>query len=1824
MTPRAIRTLLGTTLLLAGTLMAQAAVETAGQLLIDLHISRGVATNASGSVNYWTNFGTVTGVFANDGDSSTYPTWGAAVGGQPAVSFDGGDRLRASFATPDTITGAKPGLPADDYSIEVWAYNPALVAEECMLSWARRGTSTRAAQFNFGNNGSYGAVTHWDAADMGWNPVPTASAWHHLVVTYDGATERLYLDGVANATEAKTLNIWNGDLVTLGSAYSMPPGYGQAYSGSLLAVRIHSGVLTPTQIANNYAAGMTAAGTAPAQITLLPVTAIQDTTATVNGQLALTTGPTDVKIFYGTTDGDVLPTGWAGNVSAGQFTDGAFSANLTGLSPTTTYIYRCYASNATGEAWSGPLSFRTTGRPEIANLAPKGVTVSTAYLRGNVIGTNGSPTQVKVFWGPTDGGADPASWMAVEDLGTKPPGELAAPITGLTADTTYYYRYYATNASGETWASASVSFTTPRPFNYVGFNYAMQVTFSGYTASEPLFNFPVLVVLNAGIPGFNYGQFFSGTADLRFASVDGAELNYEIESWDPSGNSYVWVQVPALTPGASIYMIWGSGGLSVPAYTLSGATWSDGFAAVWHMTNKYVKDSTGHGWNGASIRNPAAVSDTPGMIGTGQDYNTVGLTSFGTTVIANGGDIDLSAQTLSAWVWLRDASRDGAFMAKDGVMFFWQQGGNLRFETAPWGGDTVRAIPGTGQWIYLTATAAGDGSVQAIYTNGVLAGGPWTKGVPGLNNNNFTIGGGYAGSDGRAHNGKLDELRAESVTRSAAWIRACYDNQFSPAGFETFGTVTRIPGELLVGKPVVTDLTSNQIALSVWVNTDNGNGVESWGTVLGDMPDPTGNALGETGYTNAPFQFLQTRTALTPGGHYYLRGYANNSIEGTKYSPQLEFYAEPTEATGLVISEVTNVSARLSWTPGAGSAGTLVLVRENAAITLTPADGTTYAANRFLDLGADLGGGTYAVYAGADSTVTMAGLVPGKTYYVKLFAYAGAGALINYQEDTPAADSLTTLNTIDAGLQVAGALLIDLSAGRGLEYDATGQVTNWINFGAAGGSFAMDGLPATCPVFGLVQDQVSVTFDGADHLRGSFLAPAQITGRDGAGQPDDYTIEMWVFNPSIAAEEWVFSWAKRGTTARCAAVGYGSHATWGAIGHWGAADAAFSGGVPPAGLWHHVVAVYDGVNNYIYVDGALNTTKANALDLWDGGPVILGDQFNDQPFSYANIPYSGSLAGLRVHSRALSASQVATNYLVGMPPATGPIIVLGQPQNASASEYAATAFAVSAVGAPPIFYQWYSNDVAIAEGTRRTLVLSGLSTSASGAQFYCILSNYVNGTANVVTSSVATLTVQAVDATLAHRYSFTADAQDSVGTAHGSLVNGATIVGGAVVLDGINQYVDLPNGLVAGYNNITVEAWLIDNTVGNWARLWDFGNSSGGEDFPIGAGPVGTQYMFVTPQSSWGGSLRGSYTVSGGGAGEQTLENVNTRLPAGVLKQVVWTSDAALHTGLLYVDGLPVATNLNLTVTPAMMGITSNNWLGRSQFGADFFLQASITEFRLYNEALPPAKVRQSFLLGPEQRVGSEPWMVGALPANRTNNLGTSASFTIEVATCVPLFYQWYLEGFDLIDETNATLIVPDVQDYSVGTYSVTVWDINGSEITNASAVLSINNPPVAADDLIGAGRDLAVTFPAALLVINDTDPNNDPLAVSGVNSPSANGGTVVLAGGNVTYTPPAGFTGADSFAYTVSDALGATATATVQVTVVEVTHKLAASFTPAGQPSLNFSGIPYRAYRIQYSEDLQTWSDLATIAADAAGLIVYEDPTTPVPAKRFYKAVSP
>jgi len=109
-------------------------------------------------------------------------------------------------------------------------------------------------------------------------------------------------------------------------------------------------------------------------------------------------------------------------------------------------------------AYSGQLSYYVP--PSVTSLPATGVGHTYATLNGSVIDTGGDDPEVHIAWGPSDAGTELGTWYGEVILGTQGIGPFSTQITRLYADTTYYYRAFAINAAGTTWAPATLSLLT--------------------------------------------------------------------------------------------------------------------------------------------------------------------------------------------------------------------------------------------------------------------------------------------------------------------------------------------------------------------------------------------------------------------------------------------------------------------------------------------------------------------------------------------------------------------------------------------------------------------------------------------------------------------------------------------------------------------------------------------------------------------------------------------------------------------------------------------------------------------------------------------------------------------------------------------------------------------------------------------------------------------------------------------------------------------------------------------------------------------------------------------------------------------------------------------------------------------------------------------------------------------------------------------------------------------------------------------------------------------------------------------------------------------
>lgn len=238
-----------------------------------------------------------------------------------------------------------------------------------------------------------------------------------------------------------------------------------------------------------------------------------------------------------------------------------------------------------------------------------------------------------------------------------------------------------------------------------------------------------------------------------------------------------------------------------------------------------------------------------------------------------------------------------------------------------------------------------------------------------------------------------------------------------------------------------------------------------------------------------------------------------------------------------------------------------------------------------------------------------------------------------------------------------------------------------------------------------------------------------------------------------------------------------------------------------------------------------------------------------------------------------------------------------------------------------------------------------------------------------------------LESSLVHRYSFDgigSVALDTKTAAHGQIVNAELAATGSLTLAGAHtlQYVDLPDRIIRILTDATFEAWLTWTGGGAWQRIFDFGNSNGGEDMPtIVPGTTsdtygGTSYLFLTTNAA-ADSTRGlpsglRLAYSHTGVGDEELCMGSEPFPKNVPTHIAVVIDSKAQTMTLYQDGQLVNDGPCPLLRPLSEIDDLNNWLGRSNFTADQDLAARYDEFRIYDAPLTAQQIADSFKFGPD------------------------------------------------------------------------------------------------------------------------------------------------------------------------------------------------------------------------------------------------------------------
>ncbi|MGA2245283.1 MAG: LamG-like jellyroll fold domain-containing protein [Verrucomicrobiota bacterium] len=393
---------------------------------------------------------------------------------------------------------------------------------------------------------------------------------------------------------------------------------------------------------------------------------------------------------------------------------------------------------------------------------------------------------------------------------------------------------------------------------------------------------------------------------------------------------------------------------------------------------------------------------------------------------------------------------------------------------------------------------------------------------------------------------------------------------------------------------------------------------------------------------------------------------------------------------------------------------------------------------------------------------------------------------------------------------------------------------------------------------------------------------------------------------------------------------------------------------PLTNLTQHSTVVINPTSSYmaVYTNGVLEYSANNvtaSLANCSTGLVSLGFSSAGDP------PWIGSINEFRLYAGALSGPEVA------LTDRNGPNSTNRSPGALQSIQVVAQSYPAYASLVAPTILANYANLTGFNLLPNITASVFGLTLTSGNTNIVQVLANGMLQTFRPgqttlaavyqgITNS-ATITVENLG-TLAHRYSFTTDATDSVGGANGTLVGDATIATNALQMDGTQgSYLDLPPGLIHNYAAVTLDTWATFNNTANWARLFDF------------CDPEANEYYFA-PVTIGGADHRYSdgFTINGANY------DVPPALVTNIYHITCILGDGAFE---LWTNGVLEVQDDPYLGSPSQAGVTYSR-MGWSPYPADPGLAASVDEFRIYNGRLAPDEIVASELLGPDQTLSTK------------------------------------------------------------------------------------------------------------------------------------------------------------------------------------------------------------------------------------------------------------
>lgn len=266
---------------------------------------------------------------------------------------------------------------------------------------------------------------------------------------------------------------------------------------------------------------------------------------------------------------------------------------------------------------------------------------------------------------------------------------------------------------------------------------------------------PIMVKLNPSL--VNYSDFNGDGSDIRFFDSDNATvLNYEVDVWNPAGESVLWVRVPVVdsSGGDGFWMYYGN--TSATSAANKNLTWPGGAIAVWHLSD--LNDSTVNGVNGVDS---GTTTQSAGLAGNSRSFDasssliTVGDSPAIPSGVLNGTICALARSNTHAagfaalFSFGTAANQQHLEFGRDAQLL------KMDFGTVP----EMYSLSGyvePSSWNYYCLSSQGTSNIYSLYVNGLLV---KTHVLYGVNivKSLLYLGGSIHG--GNFWSGEIDEVR---------------------------------------------------------------------------------------------------------------------------------------------------------------------------------------------------------------------------------------------------------------------------------------------------------------------------------------------------------------------------------------------------------------------------------------------------------------------------------------------------------------------------------------------------------------------------------------------------------------------------------------------------------------------------------------------------------------------------------------------------------------------------------------------------------------------------------------------------------------------------------------------------------------------------------------------------------------------------------------------------------------------------------------------------------------------------------------------------------